>query len=114
VWGKLEAEETGWQAALREIREETGLTPDRLYSANVLEAFYDAGQNCINLVPVFVALVEGDPPVRLSPEHDAYRWITAEEGDAYLVFQQQKDMLHTIEAIFVRRPPNPLLEIKLP
>ena len=34
VSGRIEKGETAWQAALREIKEETGIVPDRLYSSN--------------------------------------------------------------------------------
>ena len=41
VSGRVEAGETGWEAALREIEEETGLVPDRFYSAELIEQFYE-------------------------------------------------------------------------
>ena len=44
---------------LREIEEETGLIPDRFYSADILEQFYRPDQNCVILVPVFVGGLVG-------------------------------------------------------
>ena len=41
VAGKIEAGETAWQAAVREIEEETALVPTSLYSAEILEQFYE-------------------------------------------------------------------------
>ena len=35
VAGKIEEGETAWQAALRELNEETGLTPTTFYSADI-------------------------------------------------------------------------------
>jgi dATP pyrophosphohydrolase len=113
ISGRLERGETGWKAALREIEEETGLRPDRFYSANALEAFYEVNQNCINLIPVFVGFVDSNQEVRLSHEHSEFRWVTAEEADAFLVFKHQVAMLSTIEALYVAQEPNPLLEIKV-
>lgn len=112
VSGRIEHGEKGWEAALREIKEETGLVTDRFYSANMVEAFYEVNQNCINLIPVFVAFVDAEQEVRLSHEHSEYRWITADEADDFLAFQQQKEMLTKIELLFVERKPNPMLEIK--
>ena len=57
VSGRVEPGETGWEATLREIEEETGLVPDRLYPAELIEQFYEPAQNCVNLVPVFVGFV---------------------------------------------------------
>jgi dihydroneopterin triphosphate diphosphatase len=112
ISGKVEPGETGWEAALREIQEETGLTPDRFYSANSLEAFYEVEQNCINLVPVFVGFLDTDQAVRLSREHEAYQWITVDEADQYLIFRHQKETLRMIEVEYVQHTPNPLFEIK--
>jgi len=113
VSGRIESGETGWEAALREIKEETGLTPDRFYSANTMEAFYEVNQNCINLIPVFVGFIDTDKDVQLSHEHSEYKWITVDEAQDYLVFSHQEEMLQTIERLFVRNKPNPMLEIKL-
>ena len=41
VSGRVEPGETGWEADLREIEEETGLVPDRFYSAELIEQFYE-------------------------------------------------------------------------
>lgn len=113
VAGRIEQGEAGWQAALREVMEETGLRPDRFYATDTVEAFYDPDQNCINLVPVFVGFVDTGQEVRLSHEHSEYRWVTAQEAGDYLVFHHQGEMLFTIEQRFVKTAPNPLLEIKM-
>jgi len=113
VSGVLETGETALQAALREINEETGLVPERFFSANMLEGFYEIQQNCINLVPVFVGFVNPDQHVRLSHEHQGYRWVTADEAADYLVFPHQLETIQFIEVNFVDEPPNPLLEIDL-
>jgi dATP pyrophosphohydrolase len=84
VSGRIEHGEKGWEAALREVKEETGLVPDRFYSANTIEAFYEVNQNCINLIPVFVGFIDTKQEVRLSHEHSEYRWITADKADDFL------------------------------
>ena len=60
---------TAWQTALREIREETGLTVTRLFSADCNEQFYEAGRNTFTVVPVFVAYVDSSQAVNLNAEH---------------------------------------------
>ena len=113
VSGKLEKGETAWLAALREIKEETGIIPDRLYSSNRVECFYEANQNCINLVPIFIAFVENQTKVTLSDsEHSEYKWITIEEAEQYLVFPNHIEVLKYIEENFIKKKPNEFLQIK--
>lgn len=112
VSGAIEPGEAAWQTALRELREETGLKPVRLYSANIVQQFYSHVDDCILMFPVFVAfLAEGD--VRLSEEHDAHRWVSAEQAEVLLAFEQQVTSLREIDRCFVTRPPCEHLRIPL-
>ena len=106
ISGRIEPGETGWRAALREIREETGLVPSRFYSANETEVFYEPRQNCINVIPVFVGFVEADARIVLSAEHDEFRWVTAEEAKEVLPFGGQAATIQRIEAAFVGGTPS--------
>ena len=54
IAGDIEKGELAWQAALREIKEETGLLPDLFYSANFCEQYYRPDLECISVLPVFV------------------------------------------------------------
>jgi dATP pyrophosphohydrolase len=74
VHGHLEEEERAPAAALRELREETGLEAGRLYNLSRVETFYRHTSDEVALIPVFVALVPPDSEPRLGPEHDAHRW----------------------------------------
>jgi len=114
VSGKIEKGETAWQAALREIKEETNLVPEKLYSADWVERFYEANQNCINLVPVFVAFVKEPLEVKLSPaEHDAFKWVTKAEMMKGLEFRSQKDALNHIDTYFIKNKPSEFLRIDI-
>lgn len=73
VAGSIEEGETAWQAALRELDEETGLQPNALYSADTCEQFYEADRNAITILPVFVAFIDIAAMVTLNHEHSEYR-----------------------------------------
>ncbi len=114
ISGKIEESETAMEAALREIQEETGLTPSLLYSADAVETFYMQSHDKITFVPVFVAFVE-ETTVRLSAkEHDAYEWLPFEEAKDRLVWAEQKRVITHIHHCFVLTQPNPLLLIEKP
>ena len=78
VHGHIDAGELPVATALRELREETGLSAQRLYSLSRTEAFYRHTANEVVLIPVFAAFVARDAQVRLSPEHDQYEWLRAQ------------------------------------
>jgi dATP pyrophosphohydrolase len=75
VHGHIEEGEPPRDAATRELREETGLVPARLYNLSRVETFYQHRKDEVALVPVFVAFVAPDLAVRLGPEHDAHEWL---------------------------------------
>jgi len=78
VHGHIDAGELPVATALRELREETGLVAERLYSLSRTEAFYRHTANEVVLIPVFAAFVPRNAQVRLSAEHDQYEWLRAQ------------------------------------
>lgn len=111
--GTIEGE-TAVQTALREIQEETGLAPVKLYSADAVETFFLHSQNRVIFVPVFVAFVE-EMNVQLSTEeHDTYEWLPFEEAKIRLVWAEQRRIIEHVHGLFVIRNPNNLLLIYPP
>jgi 8-oxo-dGTP pyrophosphatase MutT (NUDIX family) len=78
VHGHIEADERPAEAAVRELHEETGLAPLRLYNLSRMESFYLHRSDEVALVPVFAAFVSPDAVVRLGPEHDRLEWLPPE------------------------------------
>ena len=75
VHGHIDEGETAVGTALREIKEEAGLVPGKLYNLSRVESFYRHSSNEVVLVPAFAAFVARTAEVRLSEEHDAYEWL---------------------------------------
>ena len=75
VHGHIDPGETPVTAALREIKEETGLKPERLYNLSRAELFYRHRENEVVLIPAFAAFVSKRASVTLSAEHDEYEWL---------------------------------------
>jgi len=112
VAGGIEQGETAWQAALREIKEETGLVPDLFYSGDICEQFYEIDQDAIWIGPVFVGFVSDNQTFVLNDEHTDFQWVTIEEAQNIVPFAGQRRVYEHIKHEFVDRPPNELLRIK--
>ena len=110
IAGGIEEGETAWQAALRELKEETGLTAQALYSADICEQFYEADRDAITLVPVFVACINENDPVILNHEHSDFRWVPFVRAGDMVPFAGQRHVLRHVEEEFIKRvPPAHLL-----
>ncbi|KRG14710.1 NUDIX hydrolase [Virgibacillus soli] len=111
VWcymgGSIESGETAWESALREIKEETGISKILLYSANKFDQIYSPQENYVYLAPVFVGYVENDEEVKLNEEHSEYRWLSFTEAIETVSLPGNDEVLLSIEKHFgVDKPPE--------
>lgn len=80
VHGHIEPGERPADAAIRELLEETGYAPQKLYNLSRVELFYQHGLDAVAMVPAFAAFVVADTPPVLSPEHDEAAWLAPGEA----------------------------------
>jgi dihydroneopterin triphosphate diphosphatase len=112
IAGGIELGEKAWEAALREIKEETGIVPEQLYSADTCEQFYELEKDSIWIAPVFVAFAKPNSNVVLNHEHSEYKWVSFKEAISMVPFPGQKAILKYINDEFVKKHPVELLKIK--
>ena len=100
VAGKIEKNEKSWQAAIRELKEETGLNPRKIFIADHVSKFYEAHQDRINFVHVFGIEVNNEKVI-LSNEHCDYKWVDFETASSHLVWNGQKKGIHAVNQMLL-------------
>ncbi len=103
VTGKIKDGEKAFQTALREIHEETGLRPLRLWTVPNINSFYSDEVDEIIFIPVFAALLRADAKIKLSKEHNQYKWTDARGACEMLAWEGQCKSVTIIEDYFLNR-----------
>jgi dATP pyrophosphohydrolase len=101
VTGKIEPNEKPFQTALRELNEETGLVPKSIWTIDVVNHFYEACEDRMNLIPVFGVEVESTS-VTLSKEHCDLVWCEFEKAKSMLLWNQQKIGLEAFNSMLIQ------------
>jgi dATP pyrophosphohydrolase len=113
VHGKIEAGETAWEAALRELREETSLVPVEFYHLDTINQFYTADGDTVWHVAAFCAVVARDARVTLNEEHDAHRWIDRTRFDRDFLWPGERRQLEELtREILDNGPAKPYLRVR--
>lgn len=104
VSGWIEADEPPHLAALRELREETGLEATELYSVNAVFDLYAWRRGTVEAIVPFAARVPADGEPRLSEEHDEWRWASLPVALEMVPYEPQRAALRRISADLLERP----------
>jgi 8-oxo-dGTP pyrophosphatase MutT (NUDIX family) len=100
VHGRIERGERPEEAAIRELREETGFLAERLYTTGV-DPFYLPGLEggTVTLAVVFAAVVNGAAAVTLSAEHQRFEWLEIDEARERIAWPRSRRALEEIERL---------------
>ena len=99
IHGTIEPGETPVAASLRELREETGLVPEKFYNLSRTEAFYQHRTDQLALIPVFAAFVATTATVRVSAEHDRAEWLPARAAAQRFAWPRERRAMEDILSI---------------
>ena len=96
VTGKRTGRETPIGAALREVREETGLVPRRWWALESPTLYYDPAEDAMRVLPLFAAEVGARETVEISEEHDRWRFLSPAGAAARFLWQAQRAAVATV------------------
>jgi dATP pyrophosphohydrolase len=102
VSGKIRKGEKAYKTALREIKEETGLTPQKFWVAPNVNSFYQSEKDYISILPVFAALVDSKSKVKLSIEHTEFKWVNPAKAKKMLAWDGQRQSVDIITNYFIK------------
>lgn len=95
VHGHIEHGEEPEDAAVREVREETGLDVARLYNVTV-QPFYLHRSHTVQLAVVFAAFVEEPGAVTLGAEHQRSEWLSVDQALERFQWPREREALREI------------------
>jgi 8-oxo-dGTP pyrophosphatase MutT (NUDIX family) len=110
VHGKIDPGETPEQAALREIKEETGLEIQRLYNVMV-QPFYLHHANTVQLAIVFCAFADSNHTVTRSDEHQAHTWLSIGEAVNCYTWPRAIQAIRSIEKLLANNSAGPAEDV---
>ncbi len=113
IHGKVEPGERLEAAALRELREESGLAPERLLSIT-MHAFYLVPAGTVQLAAAFAAIVAPDATVARSAEHTRHAWLTPSQARRRFTWPQERRVLDDARILLATPAVRDVLEVKLP
>ena len=96
VHGHVETGEEPEDAAVREVREESGLEIARLYNVTV-QPFYLHRSHTVQLAVVFAAFVDDPVNLVLGPEHQRSEWLSVEDARERFQWPREREALREIE-----------------
>ena len=109
VHGRIEDGERPEDAALREVKEETGLDVLRLYNVTV-QPFYLQMFNMVTLAVAFAAFVS-EGPVRLSEEHARAEWLPIPAAVQRLTWPRSRIALQEAVALLQTGDAGPVEDV---
>ena len=113
VTGAIKKNEKAYECAIREIKEETGLSPIKLWALPNVNSYYSASEDAIILIPVFAAEIGNSCEVAISNEHSEYEWMDKTKFISCLAWPGQKKSVEVLyEYFFDENQYIYLIEIK--
>jgi len=99
VGGKVQDGEKAFEAAQRELKEETDLTPLFFWTIPSVNTFYEHQSDTIHHIPAFAARIKDEDLIELNHEHSGWKWISENAIDRYIVWPEQQRLMKLLGSI---------------
>ncbi len=103
VSGRINPDERAYTAAIRELKEETGLVPSKMWVVPTVNSFYYPKDDSVTMIPVFLFEVPYESAVQLSEEHTDYLWTDADTALERLAWPGQRNAVSIISEYISER-----------
>ena len=110
VHGHIDSGEEPEDAALRELREETGLAVERLYVVRV-NPFYVRRTRTMQLAVVFAAFVTEPAAVTIGAEHQRAEWLSVDEALGRFAFPGERASLRELVELLAAGNAGPVEDV---
>jgi len=110
IHGRIEANERPEHAAVREVREESGLEISRLYNVTV-QPFYLHSLETVQLAVVFAAFVDEPATVILGGEHRDYEWLPVDQALPRFAWPREREALGHITQLLATGSAGPVEDV---
>ena len=110
VHGRIERDELPEDAAVREVREETGLAVERLYNVAV-QPFYLHDQSIVTLAVAFAAVVAPASEAVLAGEHDEAAWVPLAAAGHRLAWPRSRAAVADIAILLATGDAGPVEDV---
>ncbi|MCK9426315.1 MAG: NUDIX domain-containing protein [Ignavibacteriaceae bacterium] len=103
VTGKIKKNEKAYETVLREVKEETNLSVEKLFVVPIVNSFYSYISDSVNFVPVFLCLVNEGDKVKISKEHCKFRWVSKDKAKKMVAWTGQQKSLEIIYSFLTKK-----------
>lgn len=108
ITGSIINGEKAYETAIREVKEETGIEVQEMYSVPTVNNFYSASTDSLILIPVFAVVVKSKDVV-LSDEHSDYQWLKLAEAQKCYAWDGQRRAAALLHEYFTKKDSSLLM-----